>query len=121
LTGTGAAGQEERDLLATSVGQVTDVRLDGTIFTEGELHTYVTIVGTKKTLAAWYAVDDQGAAGGAEAPTEPPALELARQRGNVLVSVDPTGLRKDVRVSVDDHHVLTVDNGTSVITAKPIS
>jgi CubicO group peptidase (beta-lactamase class C family) len=120
LTGTSAAGEEERDLLATSVGHVEDVRLGGTIFTEGELHTYVTIVGARKTLEAWYALDDQGGAGGADAPTTPPTQEFGRQSGTVLISSDPTGMRKDVRVSVDAQRNLKVDNGTTVTIAKPI-
>ena len=117
LTGDDEAGDEERRALAEELGRITDVRLLGTVAEQGELRTHVTVVGSERTLDGWYALDEHGGVAAAELPAEPPALTFDRQRGETLISTDPTGRRADVQLALDGD-VLTVTNQAGVTTAR---
>lgn len=117
LTGDDDAGDEERRVLAEALGRITDVRLLGTVAEQGELRTHVTIVGSERTLDGWYALDEHGGVAAAEVPADPPALTFDRQREETLISIDPTGRRADVHLTLDGD-VLRVTNGAGVTTAR---
>lgn len=117
LTGGDEAGDEERRLLAETLGRIVDVRLLGTVTEQGELRTHVTLVGSERTLDGWYALDEHGGVAAAQVPADPPALTFEQQREETLISTDPTGRRADVHVTLDGD-ALTVDNGTGVTTAR---
>lgn len=117
LTGDNAAGEDERRALGESVGGIEDVQLRGTVVDGGELRTYVTVVGGELTLDGWYALDDQGGVAAAQVPADPPILVFDQQRGDTLISIDPTGRRADVRITLDGD-LLTLDDGASVATAR---
>jgi hypothetical protein len=117
LNGDDAIGKAERQLLDKALGSIKEVQLRGTIAEDGELRTYVTIVGREDTLEGWYALDSQGGVAGAQVPADLPSLTFENQRGDTLISTDPTGQRPDNRISVVDGQ-LTIDNGTGLVTAR---
>lgn len=116
LTGDDPVGAGERDAVGEAVGGIEGVRLRGTVADHGELRTYVTVVGGEQSLDGWYALDDHGGVAAAQLPADPPTLVFDRQRGDTLVSVDPTGRRDDARLTLDNG-VLTIDNGAVVTLA----
>ena len=119
LTGDNAAGEDERRALGESVGGIEGVELRGTVAEGNELRTYVTVTGGHLTLEGWYALDDQGGVAAAQLPAEPPMQVFDQQRGDTLLSVDPTGRRPDVRLTVAAG-LLTIDNGSAVVAARRV-
>lgn len=117
LTGDDDAGDEERRALADELGRITDVQLLGTVAEQGELRTHVAIAGSDGTLDGWYALDEHGGVAAAEVPADPPTLTFDRQREETLISIDPTGRRADILLTLDGD-VLTVTTGAGVTTAR---
>ena len=117
LSGDDPAGRAERRVASRAVGGIRQIELRGTVVDHRELRTYVRLIGEDSTLDGWYSLDEHGGVAAAQLPAEPPSLELDEQRGDALISADPTAQRPDVRVTAA-HGVLTVDNGATVVTAR---
>ena len=104
-------------MASRAVGGIRQIELRGTVVDHHELRTYVRLIGEDSTLDGWYSLDEHGGVAAAQIPADPPSLELDEQRGDALISADPTAQRPDVRVTAA-HGVLTVDNGATVVTAR---
>jgi len=117
LAGDDPGGRAERRVAARAVGGLRRSELRGTVVDHNELQTYVRLIGDDATLDGWYSLDEHGGVSAAQIPADPPSVELDEQRGDALISADPTARRPDIRVTAA-HGVLTVDNGATVVTAR---
>ena len=121
LAGETDAGREELDALAEDFGEVAGVALEGTVLAQGELRTYVVLTVDGERLVAWYALDEGGEVAAVEVGTDPPALELAgTDEPGTYRSVDPTGVRPAVTVTVDGD-TLTVAGGGAAVEARRLA
>lgn len=91
LAGGSEDGRREREALESTLGPLDGVELEGSIVRDGELRTYVVARSGERRLLLWYALNDQGAVGAAEANTEPPTLLFADVGGGRYQPDDPTG------------------------------
>jgi CubicO group peptidase (beta-lactamase class C family) len=103
LAGRTQEGREERARLEESIGPISGVELAGTVFDDGELHTYVTITSGERTVLGWYALNRLG---GVEAatpplPADPPSLPLVAD-GDSYRPDDPIGTGPEVTVAFGD-------------------
>ena len=117
LAGDDPAGRAERRVASRAVGGLRQAALRGTVVDHNELQTYVRLFGDDATLDGWYSLDEHGGVAAAQIPADPPSVELDEQRGDALISADPTARRPDIRVTAV-HGVLRVDNGATVVTAR---
>lgn len=115
LAGRTDEGRKEREGLESSLGPIGDIRLAGTLFADGEFHTYVTLTAGGRTVLGWYAVNGEGGIEAAEVPTAPPALPLAPAGGTRYRPDDPTGADPDITVEFGgDRLTITGPAGTAV-------
>ena len=99
LAGQTKAGREERESLESEFGPISDVTLAGTIAYGGAMRTYVTITAGGRAILCWYELNEAGGIEGAEAPADPPTLQLLPSGDGRYHPDDPTGVRPDVTVS----------------------
>lgn len=115
LDGDTDAGAEERELIESDFGTITDVAASGTLVADDELRTYVTVQTGQGPTLGWYALDRAGGIVAAEIPTGPPELGLVPIGGERFGPDDPTGDGPDLTVTFDgDRMTLTGADGTTV-------
>jgi CubicO group peptidase (beta-lactamase class C family) len=110
FAGRTVEGRKEREALEDSFGPVRDVRLAGTVVSDGELRTYVRLTAGTRPVTGWYALDEQGGIGAAEVPADPPALTLVPSGGRYRPH-DPTGTGPDVSVEFRDGRLVVSGPG----------
>ncbi|MFB6395077.1 serine hydrolase domain-containing protein [Polymorphospora lycopeni] len=102
LDGRTREGREERGSLEEDLGPISGVALAGTVFRDGELRTYVTLVAGSGAVTGWYAVNAEGGIEAAEVPAGPPTLKLVPAGGDRYRPDDPTGVGPEVTVEFRD-------------------
>ncbi|BCJ68413.1 hypothetical protein GCM10009779_49960 [Polymorphospora rubra] len=102
LDGRTREGRRERGSLEEDLGPIRGVTLAGTVFQDGEVRTYVTLVADSGPITGWYAVNAEGGVEAAEVPTGHPTLKLVPAGGDRYRPDDPTGTGPNVTVEFRD-------------------
>ncbi|REE96819.1 CubicO group peptidase (beta-lactamase class C family) [Thermomonospora umbrina] len=115
LNGRTEEGRKERATLERDFGPLRRVALAGTLFRDGDVRTYVTLMAGTKTIIGWYSLDAEGGVGAAEVPAAPPALTLVPDGAGRYRPDDPTGTGPAVTVEFRNGRMtLTGPGGTTV-------
>jgi CubicO group peptidase (beta-lactamase class C family) len=117
LAGQTREGRQEREAAEAEHGPISAVAAGGTIVTDGEMRTYVTVTTRDGPLLGWYAVDEHSNIEAVEVPTEPPALTLIPVGTNRYRPDDPTGTGPDVTLDFADGKV-TISGPAGTTTAR---
>jgi CubicO group peptidase (beta-lactamase class C family) len=117
LAGETSEGREERAALESDLGPIERVELAGSAVEDGELGTYAIVSSAAESLLVWYALDDEGGAGAADAGVEPPSLVLGAADGGGYRPDDPAGNGPDVTVTFDEGR-MTVSGPAGEVTAR---
>ncbi len=119
LAGETPLGREERAALESQLGPIGRIELAGTVFEDGELHTYVTVEAAGVPLLAWYTLDEAGGVGAAELGVEPPTLLVGSSGGGLRFRPDdPTGAGPDVTVAFADGDLTVTGPDGATTTAR---
>jgi CubicO group peptidase (beta-lactamase class C family) len=101
LAGGTTEGRKERAWIAKQVGEITAVRIEGTVVGPTGLQTYATVTGDHGRLTVWYELNDAGGVEGAEGPTDLPTLTVV-PRDDTFVPLDPTATEPAVRLEIGE-------------------
>ncbi|GLW11985.1 hypothetical protein Misp01_71130 [Microtetraspora sp. NBRC 13810] len=104
LGGQTDEGHRERAGIEAGFGPITGVTLGGTT-SAGETRTYVTVTTRKRSILAWYSLNEQGGVQAAEIPTRPPALPLVASGGGSHRPDDPAGVGPEVTLRFGEGRV----------------
>ncbi|MEV8630411.1 serine hydrolase domain-containing protein [Streptosporangium sp. NPDC051023] len=102
LAGQTQEGRKERGSLEAAFGPFSGVALAGTVVSDGELRTYVTITAGRRSIVGWYAVNEQGGIKAAETPTKPPNLVFVSFGDGRYRPDDPARTGPEVTVAFED-------------------
>lgn len=119
LNGETGEGRKERASIESSLGPLDAIQLQGTIVRDNELRTYVSVTSGEETLLLWYALDDEGGIGAAEAGSRPPTLVLVSSGDGRYQPDDPTGATPDPTVIFGERR-MSLHGPAGTVTARRV-